>query len=153
MTRRETRDDENTGTRLARRNDTGYENDARQDSGETQKSPALLELNVPEDSVVHLGGQQMTLTGRRRIYFSQPLTQGKTYAYAVEVQATRNGRVVKGSISQPISAGGVVRLEAAFQDDNRSLSLRDVTDSSGSTSLQVRNSPVGATTKVAGHSP
>jgi uncharacterized protein (TIGR03000 family) len=152
ITRRESRDDENAATRVVRRYDTDYQNDLRQSSEEAQKTPALVELSVPEDSVVHLGGQQMTLTGRRRIYFSQPLSPGKTYAYTVEVEATRNGRVVKGSISQPILAGGAVRLEAIFQDANRSLSLREIADTSGSASLQVHNSRDGAAAKVAGHS-
>jgi uncharacterized protein (TIGR03000 family) len=140
---------ENIGSRVARRDEID-EDDARQGSGEIRKTPALLELSVPEDAVVRLAGQQMTLTGRRRVYFSQPLAQGKTYGYAVEVEVSRNGRVAKESISQPISAGGIVRLEAVFHDDDR-LSLREIADGPGSTPLQARNAHDGAATKVAGH--
>ncbi len=119
-------------------------------SDEPEKTPALLELRVPEDSLVYLGGQQMTLTGHKRIYFSQPLAFGKTYSYSIEVETMRDGRTLKGSTLQRLKAGDVVQIEASFEDGNHKLTLRQVPDASSAIALQTHPSNDKPEAKVAG---
>jgi uncharacterized protein (TIGR03000 family) len=92
---------------------------------------ALVELEVPEDSIVSLNGQRMTLVGSKRTYVSQPLDSGKQYVYSIEVQAVRNHRSVKASLSQKLKAGQVVQLEAVFKDAGNELVLRPSSKNDG----------------------
>jgi hypothetical protein len=79
----------------------------------------------------------MTLTGRKRTYFSQPLDFGKRYAYSIDVETTRDGRVIKASRYQKLSAGDVVQLEAVFKDRSDVLLLRRVSGSVAEMQLHV----------------
>jgi uncharacterized protein (TIGR03000 family) len=85
---------------------------------------ALIELEVPEKAVVFLNGQQMTLVGSKRTYFSQPLESGKAYLYSVEVETVRNRQSLRASLSQRVTPGDVVQLEAVFKKAGDGLLLR-----------------------------
>lgn len=51
-------------------------------------------LSVPEDAVVELENQKMTLTGTTRRFYSTPLEVGKNYVYTVKVEVERDGHTV-----------------------------------------------------------
>ena len=92
---------------------------------------ALIELDVPENAVVLLNGQQMTLVGSKRTYVSQPLESGKSYLYSVKVETVRDRQSLRASLSQRVTAGDVVQLEAVFKKAGDGLLLRSATGRDG----------------------
>lgn len=79
---------------------------------------ARIQLNVPEDAIVYLVGQKMSLTGQQRTYRLPALEDGKTYDYPIKVEVVRNGVPVTVEHSQPVSSGvtsKIVIVEQAGQ--------------------------------------
>ena len=79
----------------------------------------------------------MTIVGRKRAYFSQPLDAGKTYAYPVRVEMMHNGRKLEVSAKQRLVSGEMVQIEAVVTDGGRALDLRPAPGSSQTLNLQI----------------
>jgi uncharacterized protein (TIGR03000 family) len=70
----------------------------------------LLELTVPEDAVVYLCDQRMTLTGTVRNYSIPGLKPGHQYRYPVRVEVARGGKLFRGTSEPRVQAGQGLNL-------------------------------------------
>jgi uncharacterized protein (TIGR03000 family) len=73
-----------------------------------------LTLTVPEDSIVYLCNQPMTITGPVREYVIPGLQPGHEYRYPVRVEMTRAGQLYRATAEPRIKAGE--QLALAFAD-------------------------------------
>lgn len=73
----------------------------------------------------------MTLSGRKRTYFSQALDSGKQYVYSIQVELRRDGQANRASRSQRLKAGEVVQLEAVVRQGGAGLTLKESRDRDG----------------------
>lgn len=69
------------------------------------QSPARIKMDLPEDAIVYLVGQRMTLTGQQRTYRLPNLPEGKIYNYPIKVEIVRDGETVSVDYSESVSAG------------------------------------------------
>lgn len=77
---------------------------------------ATLIVEVPEDAVVFLSNQRMTLTGSVR-HFRIPVTEaGREYAYPIRVELSREGRVLRTSRTEQVASGREIRVTLAEKD-------------------------------------
>ncbi len=77
---------------------------------------AWVVLSVPEDAVVHLENQRMTMTGTTRRFYSTPLEVGRGYVYTVKVEVERDGHTVSQTSRVNVRANNNVQLTFAEQE-------------------------------------
>ncbi len=73
-------------------------------------------MTVPQDAVVYLEKQRMTLTGSERKYYTPPLEIGQNFVYTVRVEVEREKRVVSTISKVKVSANRNVQLTFTEQD-------------------------------------
>jgi uncharacterized protein (TIGR03000 family) len=73
-----------------------------------------LTLSVPEDSIVYLCNQPMTIAGPVREYVIPGLKPGHQYRYPVRVEVTRGGQLYRATAEPRIQSGQ--QLALAFGD-------------------------------------
>jgi uncharacterized protein (TIGR03000 family) len=73
-----------------------------------------LTLTVPEDSIVYLCNQPMTISGPVREYVIPGLQPGHEYRYPVRVEVTRGGQLYRATAEPRIQSGQLLAL--AFGD-------------------------------------
>jgi len=73
-----------------------------------------LTLTVPEDSIVYLCNQPMTISGPVREYVIPGLKPGHEYRYPVRVEVTRAGQLYRATAEPRIQSGQ--QLALAFGD-------------------------------------
>lgn len=81
---------------------------------------AQLVLNVPNDAIVYLSNQRMTLEGAVREFTVPGLKAGMEYRYPVRVDLVRDGKTLTASADQQIQAGQRLNLvfnQAAGQSE------------------------------------
>jgi len=72
---------------------------------------AHLILSVPEDAIVYLSNQRMSLAGASRTYFIPGLQAGKQYRYPVKVEVVRAGRIYRANTEPMIISGRQFNLQ------------------------------------------
>jgi uncharacterized protein (TIGR03000 family) len=73
-----------------------------------------LTLTVPEDSIVYLCNQPMTISGPVREYVIPGLQPGHEYRYPVRVEVKRGGQLYRATAEPRIQSGQ--QLALAFGD-------------------------------------
>lgn len=84
---------------------------------------ARMTIQVPADAIVSLNKQQMKLTGENRKFISPLLPANNAYAYTIQVEVVRDGKVVTIEQRQIIRAGG--SYELTFIEQNGALVFID----------------------------
>jgi len=71
---------------------------------------ARVTLHVPENAVVYLVNQKMSITGTVRQFNLPKLAEGKTYEYPIRVEIKQDGKTHQVDGFQSIRRGDVVEL-------------------------------------------
>jgi len=80
------------------------------------RDSATLVVQVPEDAVVYLVGQKMSITGPER-HFRIPISDaGREYTYPVRVEVVRNGETLASETQHKIRAGQQVNVVISESD-------------------------------------
>ena len=83
---------------------------------------ALLILTVPENAVVYLVDQRMTLTGTSRRFRIPLKVAGKDYTYPVRVEVARDGQTLSAEVSHKVRVGQKLEL-AVIETDQKQLAV------------------------------
>jgi uncharacterized protein (TIGR03000 family) len=79
------------------------------------EAPASLEVHVPADAEIWVGGDKSTQSGTIRWFRSQPLAPGQSYTYELRVRWKQDGRTVEQFEVGTLQAGG--HSSVRFQSD------------------------------------
>jgi uncharacterized protein (TIGR03000 family) len=77
---------------------------------EPSDSRARFALTVPDNAVVYMNRQRMTMTGTVRHYVTPQLEPGREYRYPVRVEVVRNGVTYAANAEPQVQAGQTIDL-------------------------------------------
>jgi len=84
---------------------------------------ARVTLHVPENAVVYLVNQKMSITGTVRQFNLPKLAEGKKYDYPIRVEITQDGKTHKVDAFQSVARGDVIDLVCKLDTSKQELTI------------------------------
>jgi uncharacterized protein (TIGR03000 family) len=81
------------------------------------EAPATIQVSLPADASLSIGGEKTQSTSGDRTFVSPPLQPGKTYFYTLKAEMDRKGEKVTASQDVEVRAGEVSRVSLQFPEE------------------------------------
>lgn len=74
-------------------------------------SEATLLVNLPEDAILSIDGEQTLSTSANRVFVTPVLEEGKAYEYTLKAQVTRDGKTQVATATVTVRPGQISQVE------------------------------------------